>query len=61
MQRYWIQVEIVSGGDEFWDAIERDKKSGVDEVVQEVRACLSEHGFVEPDCVVSIMKFEALS
>lgn len=54
---YTIRVTIREGNDEFWDGLRG--KSGCDDVVQEVRAALAEHGFA-PDtgCHVSLERFE---
>jgi hypothetical protein len=55
-KRYTLSVEITEGNDEFWDDLRM--KSGADEVVEEVRRCLSDHGFIEPGCSVRLVRFE---
>lgn len=56
LKTYTISVCIQEGNDEFWDELK--DKCGADEVVDEIRRCLAEHGFIEPGCYVSLEKFE---
>ena len=53
---YTLTVDIIEGSDEFWESF--TNRTGCDEVADEVRRCLSEHGFVEPECTVRLTKFE---
>lgn len=53
---YTIRVTIQEGNDEFWEDLRG--KTGADLVVTEVKRCLAEHGFAEPECQVSLDKFE---
>lgn len=53
---YTITVTLIEGSDEFWDGLK--DKSGCDEVVEEVRSILREHGFQEPKTNVRLCRFE---
>ena len=54
---YTISVTIQEGDDEFWKGLQG--KSGCDEIVEEVRQCLTEHGFTPAlGCHVRLEKFE---
>ncbi len=52
---YTISVTIKEGSDDFWDSLYG--KSGCDDVVEEVKRCLADQGFVEPDCWVRLERF----
>lgn len=57
LKTYTISVTIQEGQDEFWENLQG--RSGADEVTEEVRRCLAEHGFA-PDtgCHVKLQRFE---
>ena len=53
---YEITVTITEGNDEFWEGL--SGRSGCDEVVEEVKQCLADHGFTGPGCHVRLNKFD---
>lgn len=55
LKTYTLMVTIKEGSDEFWESLA--DKSGVDEIVEKVRECLADRGFVEPDCIVGLVRF----
>lgn len=59
MKIYTLLVTIKEGSDEFWEDLEKEGKSGCDEILQAVRNALSDHGFQEGyGTTVKLEKFE---
>jgi hypothetical protein len=56
MKKYTFTVVIYEGCDEFWESFEG--KSGTDEVTDEIKSCLNDHGFNEENSNVKLVKFE---
>lgn len=54
-KEFTISVTIREGEDEFWHNLRG--KSGADEVVEEVKRALADHGFVGPECHVRLTQF----
>ncbi len=55
MKIYVLEIVIKEGCDEFWEDLK--DKSGCDEVEAEIRQCLVDHGFVEPEALVRLKHF----
>jgi len=53
---YTIRVTIQEGNDEFWERLRG--RSGADDVVAEVKTALEGCGFTEPECHVTLERFE---
>jgi hypothetical protein len=57
MKRYTFEVVITEGNDEFWEGLEG---SGCDVVKETLVDILSEYGFTEEECKVTLKTFEAI-
>jgi len=57
MKTYTFKVVIHEGSDEFWDEINKKKKTGCDEVVKLVRQALGEYG-INNDDAVTLTRFD---
>lgn len=53
---YTISVTIQEGADEFWEGLRG--KSGCDEIVEEVRHCLEDRGWIPPEAYVRLERYE---
>lgn len=57
MKVYTIKVVIEEGNDEFWEELERNKKSGCDEIRQSIEELVLANWF---NATVTLEKFEDL-
>lgn len=58
MKVYRIEIVIEEGNDEFWDGITKDGRTGVDDVLDEVRNALDAHGFNLTNSMIKVKEFK---
>ena len=54
MKRYQLLIDIEEGSDEFWEELERNGTTGCDEITDEIKEALRNHGL---DYQVKLISF----
>lgn len=55
MKRYTFELTVSEGNSEFWEELLEHGKTGCDELIEQLKDALAEHGF-DPD--VKLVKYE---
>jgi hypothetical protein len=55
MKQYTFELTVNEGSSEFWEEILENGKTGCDELLEQLKDALADHGF-DPD--VSLVKYE---
>ena len=58
VKRFTIEVVIEEGNDEFWEGLEEEGKSGVDDIVESIKVQIRSTGFY--DAKITCTKYEVV-
>lgn len=60
MKKYTFELVIHEGCDEFWESLIEEKKTGCDEITEEVKGLIQSGGafFVGDNCELRLVRFD---